>query len=165
MALTRPFDRWQEHRLVHYITVHWSPHQGDLAMRQTCRNSTASCRQSTFTAQLPRLHPTQQQTHRLYNSNPNIAHRIEVIRYQRRPRQILQVNLLLLAGPEDGGSDAGEATIREPRLRTNSGSVRAGKSRREHQFDLGRNPVHDWELKPTFSYFDCLMNIAYAIDD
>ena len=47
---------------------------------------------------------------------------------------------MLLAGPEDGGSDAGEATILEPRLKENLDSVWAGKSSEEHQFDLGRNP-------------------------
>ena len=62
--------------------------------------------------------------------------------------QILLVNLLFLAGPKNGGSDAAEATILEPRLQEILDSVWAGKSSEEHQFDLDRNPpgLVNWNL-------------------
>ena len=138
--------------LLHYVTSKSVPRWPSDCC-SVCRIKTASRRQPTIMTQLSRLHPPpQQQIHRLYNSNPNITHRIRVIWYQRKPGQILRVNLLFLAGPEDGGSDAGEATIWEPRLRRNRSSVWAGSRDKKHQFDLGRNPPGNWERELTFSY-------------
>ena len=68
------------------------------------------------------------------------AHWIGIILISGRPAEILQVNPLLLAGPEDGGSDDRRGDRRKPRLRQNSDSVRAGSRDQKHQFDLGRNP-------------------------
>ena len=144
------------HTNQHYITLHqiplsWPDHrlQAIPALPHCCCIKTASRRQPIITAQLPRLQSTATGTHtHTAASDLKIISRIEVIRYQRRPRQILQVDLLLLAGPEDGGSEAGEATTGTPRLRIFPDSVWAGKSIEEHQFDLGRNPpgLENWNL-------------------
>ena len=130
------------HTNQHYITLHRSPHLGDPAIIAAAQLPHRYCvRQAAHHyCTAPQTTPPHTTGTHTAASDLKIISRIEVIQYQRRPRQILQVNLLFLAGSEDGGSDAGEATTGMPRLQEFSDSVWAGKSSKEHQFDLGRNP-------------------------
>ena len=98
-------------------------------------------------------------------SDLKIISRIEVIRYQRRPRQILQVNLLFLAGSRGWGEATQE---RRPPDRLDCGVCRFSlgwEVERRTSIRLRQKPTLACELKLIFSYFDCLTNIDYAIDD
>ena len=90
----------------------------------------------------------------LHSSNPNLDQWIGISLFHSisgKPAEIAQVNLLLPADPEDGGSDAGEATADQDASTAEfSDSVRAGSRDQKHQFDLGKNSPESQDRKLIF---------------
>ena len=104
-----------------------------------CRINTATRRQPIITAQLPRLHPTATDTQTI-QQQPEHSPSDPSYLITTQSRTDSTGESAVPGWSRGWRSDAGEATIWEPRLWQNRGSVRAGKSSEEHQFDLFRNP-------------------------
>ena len=163
----RAFDRWREHTLVYYITLHRSPHLGDPAIAAALRNNTASRRQSTFTAKLLRLHPPQQ-THSLHSGNPNIAQWIRIsgsesFWYQRGQQRSYRW-ICCCSGL---AQRMGEATQeRRPSWSLDCGDFRFSpgwESRLETPIRLRRKHTRESRSRTYISYLVCLMIAKHVI--